>query len=459
MLARLRATARARHTCPMTTNDNGIKSTRREEQGIPVVSRVCKDGTIVELVYDADERKTALAVSRHNGLWNIEQDVRIESGERLVPYSPSNNLIANECVLLPSTVTDYGSKERLLEEIAAFIHRYTDLSPQFEKFATYYVLLTWVHDAFNELPYLRFRGDYGTGKTRGLMTIGSICYKPFFASGASTVSPIFHTLDTFGGTLVFDEADLRFSDAKADIVKILNNGNVRGLPVLRTVVTRAKEFNPHAFHVYGPKIIGMRESFEDRALESRFLTEETGQRPLRAGIPIHLPDSLKREALELRNKLLHFRLVNRFSVATDPSVVTPEIEPRLNQMALSLLSLVDSPALRVEMTDALVRQQADLINERSQTLAAQVLQVTIEAFEKSDGASIPLREIADGFNARHASDYNRFLSNKAIGTVLRKRLRLQTQKSRGVYVVPASELPKIDVLAKRFGVERLGTTP
>jgi len=88
-----------------------------------------------------------------------------------------------------------------------------------------------------------------------------------------------------------------------------------------------------------------------------------------------------------------------------------------------------------------------------------VLQVTIEAFEKSDGASIPLREIADGFNARHASDYNRFLSNKAIGTVLRKRLRLQTQKSRGVYVVPASELPKIDVLAKRFGVERLGTTP
>lgn len=432
---------------------------KRSRDAVPTISRVCADGTIVELLYSAEERKTALVVSRHNGLWNIEQEVRIETGERLVPYSPSNNLIANECVLLPSTVTDYGGKERLLEEIAAFIHRYADLSPAFEKFATYYVLLTWVHDAFNELPYLRFRGDYGTGKTRGLMTIGSICYKPFFASGASTVSPIFHTLDTFGGTLVFDEADLRFSDAKADIVKILNNGNVRGLPVLRTVVTRAKEFNPHAFHVYGPKIIGMRESFEDRALESRFLTEETGQRPLRAGIPIHLPDSLKREALELRNKLLHFRLVNRFAVATDPSVVTPEIEPRLNQTALSLLSLVDSSALRAEMTDILIKQQAELVNERSQTVAAQVLQATIEAFSANSGASVSIREIADGFNARHASDYNRFLSNKAVGTVLRKRLRLVTQKSRGIYVVPISELPKIDVLAKRLGVERLGTSP
>ena len=29
---------------------------------------------------------------------------------------------------------------------------------------------------------------------------------------ASTVSPIFHILDAFGGTLVLDEADFRFSD-------------------------------------------------------------------------------------------------------------------------------------------------------------------------------------------------------------------------------------------------------
>ena len=77
----------------------------------------------------------------------------------------------------------------------------------FENVATHYVLLTWLYDAFNELPYLRLRGDYGSGKTRALLTIGSLCYKGFFASGASTVSPIFHTLDAFRGTLIFDEAD------------------------------------------------------------------------------------------------------------------------------------------------------------------------------------------------------------------------------------------------------------
>src|SRR5437868_7678103 len=96
-----------------------------------------------------------------------------------------------------------------------------------------YVLLTWVYDRFNELPYLRLRGDYGTGKTRFLLTLCSICYKPIFASGASSVSPLFHMLDRFGGTLIIDEADFRFSDEKADLTKILNNGNVRGFPVLR----------------------------------------------------------------------------------------------------------------------------------------------------------------------------------------------------------------------------------
>src|SRR6202008_449346 len=174
--------------------------------------------------------------------------------------------------------------------IQRYVSRYVDLSECFLSIAATYVLLSWVYDAFNELPYLRFRGDYGTGKTRALLVIGALCYKAFFASGASTVSPIFHTLDTFKGTLIFDEADFRFTDEKAELVKILNNGNAKGFPVLRTQVTPQKEFDPRAFVIFGPKIVGMRRSYDDRALESRFLTVEMepGQA---AGVPINLPES------------------------------------------------------------------------------------------------------------------------------------------------------------------------
>src|SRR5207253_8536702 len=138
--------------------------------------------------------------------------------------------------------------------------------------AGHFILLAWAYDAFHGLPYLRRRGVFRSATPRALVVIGARCYKACFASGASTASPIFHTLDAFRGTLIFDEADFRFSDEKAEIVKILNNGNVRGLPVLRTVMNRQREFNPQAFQVFGPKIVATRGSYQDRGLESRFLT-------------------------------------------------------------------------------------------------------------------------------------------------------------------------------------------
>ncbi len=328
----------------MTSRNENAK----QSSGTPAVARVAQD-TIIELVYDADQRKTGLAVSRHGGLWNIEQEVRIHIGETLIPYSPRNNLIAHDCVLLPSKPEHHGDKVELLADIRAFLHRYVDLSPLYEQIAAHYILLTWVHDVFNELPYLRLRGEYGTGKTRGLLAIGSLCYRPFFASGASTVSPIFHTLDRFGGTLILDEADFRFSDATSEIVKILNNGNVKGMPVLRTIQNRDKEFNPRAFRVFGPKIIAMRGSYDDPALESRFLTEDMGLRPLRQDIPISLPHALKEEALALRNRLLHFRFCHLFDTKPDTSALLAGVEPRVNQIALPLLSLVDDCVLRAEI--------------------------------------------------------------------------------------------------------------
>ena len=211
-----------------------------------------------------------------------------------MPYPPGNNLIKNEVILLPSGPEEYGSEAELAAEIQAYIHRYVDLSPQFERIASYYVLFSWLYDSFNELPYLRVRGDYGSGKTRFLLVVGSLCYKPVFTTGASTVSPIFHILDAFRGTLIIDEGDFRWSDDKAEIVKILNNGNNSGSPVLRSEVSRTGEFSPRAFQVYGPKIVATRNLYDDRALESRFITEETGSRGLRRDIPINLPACTKR---------------------------------------------------------------------------------------------------------------------------------------------------------------------
>ncbi len=421
---------------------------------VPAVSRCLPDGTLVELLYHPVERTTAFAVWR-NGKWAIVQEVETTRGERLIPFSSGNNLIKNEVVLLPSKPEIYGSEKDLLSDIRSFIHRYSDLSPTFEKVATYYVLLTWLYDAFNDLPYLRLRGDFGTGKTRTLLVIGSICYKSFFASGASTVSPIFHTLDAFCGTLIFDEADFRFSDERAEIVKILNNGNVRGMPVLRTMMNRQREFNPQAFQVFGPKIVATRSGYEDKGLESRFITEQMGGRRLRGDIPINLPATFTKEARELRNKLLLLRFHRRFDIELDASLADPQLEPRFNQILLPLLSVISDPTLRVELRSVALDAQATLVAERGLLAEAQVLEILVDLMGGSDRSVIAVGDVTAGLIERYGGEYDRPITNRWVGGILRRRLNLQTYKSHGVYVVPVSEHTKIELLCTRYGINSL----
>ncbi|TWH96153.1 hypothetical protein IQ17_06435 [Bradyrhizobium daqingense] len=436
-------------------NPKGISEHRHVS---PTVSDVLEDGTIVELVYRPEHRATLLATSVA-GRWTLATHVDVPGGDQLVPFSPNNNLIKNDVVLLPSEPRIYGTEQELVSEIVAFIHRYADLSPTFEQVASHYVLLSWLYDAFNDLPYLRLRGDFGTGKTRSLLTIGSLCYKPFFASGASTVSPIFHTLNAFRGTLIFDEADFRFSDERSEIVKILNNGNMRGMPVLRTVMNRQREFNPQAFHVFGPKIVATRGRYEDRALESRFITEETGARPLRNDIPINLPPTFKDEARELRNKLLLYRFRRRHEIELNPALADPKLEPRLNQIMLPLLSVVSDPRLRSELRNAAEHAQNSIIAERGLLMEAQVLEILVDLMLSTSRQVVPVADITMGIIDRYGPEYDRPISNRWIGSVLRTKLNLRTYKSHGVYVIPMTERGKVEMLCRRYGVNVVTDAP
>lgn len=416
---------------------------------VPTVSRVFEDRTLVELVYDAVARTTALAVARPDGTTTIEDRLAAPTGEWLIPYSAENNLLTSGCVLLPSTVGEEMDKGDLLAAIRAYLHRYVDLSPLFEEVAAHYALMTWVYDAFSELPYLRFSGSFGAGKTRSLLILGSICYKPFFASGASTVSPIFHILDAFQGTLILDEADFRFSDATAELTKVLNNGNMRGLPVLRTMQNRHRELNPTAFRVFGPKIVGMRGPFSDDALESRFITETMGRKAIRTEIPIHLPDGYRAEALDLRNRLLAYRLKHLWEIETDPSRLVAGASSRLNQTALALLNVVDDPGLRQRIGESLYDVARGGKSDTGPSLDGIMLKAVMETFADGTGACAAIRDIADRFNAATRTRFVSGMTNKWIGGYLRTRFGLATTKTRGLYVVPATERDRVESLASR----------
>lgn len=416
-----------------------------------IVSAFGSDGAIVDTLFRPETGDTAFVIGRNN---NIEVVSSWKTnGRECVPVRATNNLLKHGALLLPSAVAEYASEAELLAEIKEYIARYVALPSDALDLSAAYILLSWVYDAFNEVPYLRYRGDYGTGKSRALVVIGSLCHKAFFASGASTVSPIFHTQDLFKGTLVFDEADFRFSDEKAELVKILNNGNVKGFPVLRTQVTQRKEFDPRAFTIFGPKIIGMRRSYDDRALESRFLTVE--MEPGRAdGVPINLPDSQKDEALALRNKLLMYRLRNRLSIRLDPALADTRLEPRMNQILLPLLSVAPSEDVRSSIREMARALQAGIISDRGTSTEGQALSVLGRLIGGVDRSPLPLSAVATAFAEAYGREYERPITHRWIGSTLR-RLGIALYKRNGVIVLVPNQERRISALVERYGVAPL----
>jgi hypothetical protein len=424
-------------------------TTQRHE--VATVACAIEDGSLIELVYDSETRTTALAVGSGAAV-SLLSSVDMPDGRRLVPWNPDSNLIKHGAVLLPERPEAFTDVPDLLESVDQYLCRYIDLDIDLRRIVASYILLTWVYDRFNELPYLRFRGDLGSGKTRALIIAGGLCYRAFFASGASTVSPIFHTLDTFRGTLVLDEADFRFSDEKAELSKILNNGNVRGFPVLRTMLNARKEFDPRAFNVFGPKLIAMRGHFDDAALESRFITIEMEARRGAPRAPINLPDIQRAEASMLRNKLLAYRFACRHHVAVDPSLYDDSLSPRANQVTLPLLSLVDDPVLRVATRRILRQAQRDNLADRAASPAGQLMQLLADMLQTDDRQTIALSDLAERFIERFGSDFDRPITNRYIGSLLRRVLDIHPYKSHGTYQVPLDR-ERIALRAPLYGVE------
>jgi hypothetical protein len=385
------------------------------------------DGSILyETVYSRE-----LRAYRYFGFDPIAEKTwyldHIDTGEmRYIP--PQNNLAESGAMLFAEQTEEYGSFTDLLSNIRGFLYQYLDVPDDYLFIASAYVILTWVFDQFETIPYLRARGDYGTGKSRFLKVIGSVCYRPLFAGGSSTTSPIFRLIDLYKGlTLILDEADFRFSGADAEIVKILNTGYQRGMGVLRT--EGDKEFTPRLFQTFGPKILATREEFEDKALESRCLTNYMVPTK-RTDVPLHLDESFYRMSQQIRNQLLKFRLDHYKELKIDNSLVIPNIEPRVNQVVLPLLSLADTEESRQELIQYAIKHGKAQKTFRALSIEATVLIAIVKLSKQKQ--YIPISEVSSTLNQDRSIINGEYaISPAKIGRINRTAFDFKTRMVKG----------------------------
>jgi hypothetical protein len=149
--------------------------------------------------------------------------------------------------------------------------------------------------------------------------------------------------------------------------------------------------------------------------------------------------------------LLRFRFDRRLDSHADDALVDPALSPRANQILVPLLSIIPDAAARAEVKQAVADAERMRRASRSRTVEVDVLEIVVELAAASD-RPIPLSDICTRFADRYHGDYDRPLSSRYIGNILRTRLGLFSYKSHGTFVVVANH-ERLTRLAERFGVE------
>jgi len=407
------------------------------------------DGQIIETVYNPKEERTQFAVYKNCAV-ELVDTIKNDNDEEFSPLDAKSDIVKKGVVLLPSEPVEYESEEKLITDTKNFIHKYLDISPIYEQIASYYVLFAWRFDCFHEVPYLRAIGDFGSGKSRFLQAIGAICYRPIFTGGATTTAPIFRILDEIKGTLVLDEADLRFSDMTTDVVKILNMGYQKGGSVLRMQGKELLEIK--AYDVFSPKIIATRETFSDKALESRFLTEEMGRGKLRENIPRRLSDEFWNEALELRNKLLMWRFRNYHKELVFDEAMIEGVHPRLHQIVIPLMTIIESKEMKESLKDFVQKYNVELIADRGLSRESDIIFAILKFEHDTNKKEITVGEIAEYVN-QDIFDFDGKLTPRKIGWYLRSKMQLKPYKTRKGYVLNLERnKERLNFWKERYGI-------
>ena len=116
-------------------------------------------------------------------------------------YEPLENYedIKNKIFFLPEKPEEYNSEEELDNLILEHLSYY-DYPENYKKLDIAYIKLTWLSDFLETVPYRRALGDWGTGKSRWLECMVTLCRNGFKQGATATQVITFRKLDLYDGT-------------------------------------------------------------------------------------------------------------------------------------------------------------------------------------------------------------------------------------------------------------------
>jgi hypothetical protein len=478
-------------------------------------------GWLVDYLWDEKTQQAELCYRDPDGKVGTAHYLDI-NGKRLVPKVDA--IVRSGVVSFPSGLGELKDTAKLLGIHEQFYRRAFLLdNPLMYKMASFYSLFTWVYDAFNELPFLRARGDKDTGKSAIMLRTGYLCYRLIRSTGISSTASLKYIASIYKGTIFLDEMDI--ADQFDERVVMLNvsamkeQANVITMTSVKTA-DGLTVFEPVVHNVYGPKLITMYGKFGDPATESRCVTFDCYEKEvaeLKAkGIPRRLSDEWRQGALRIRNMDMRWRLEH-----WQPDVQIPEtleddrVSTRTNQVTVPIKYLVkDDPEALDNVTKVVLAIYEEQLRDKAASFEARILEAILAVLEEQRFMELGfVREaesgdyghiryvrypdlgkvanlLMDEMNTGKVKDPKGLLkedekeeegetdgkkkkkkgeggiSSKTIGDIARKDLRLPTKRMGTGYIVilesstaPEAAQERLEVLRVKYGLAAKSTAP
>lgn len=231
------------------------------------------------------------------------------------------------------------SADDLFKLIIEHMKTYLDALDSDIELFVYFALFTWYYKKGSTVPYLRFIGDLGTGKSRFMSVVGDLCFYTVTATGSSSIAGLIRINEDWHGTMRVDAADLE-GDESNKTITFFNTGFQDDKPFIKANTNQNNSRKVDIYDPFCPKLIAMRKPFRDMATESRCLSYSM-QPMSRKGeekIDINLAQKYRQEANKLRALIARFVMKNWHLVTEDNCIQYKhlDLEPRLKQLAYPL---------------------------------------------------------------------------------------------------------------------------
>jgi hypothetical protein len=162
------------------------------------------------------------------------------------------------------------SEGELDKKIREFIERYCYIpKPLDQAVLAAYINMSWAYDRFANIPYLRLKGEYGSGKSRVLDIIAVLARRGYKVD-STTSAGLKRTVHEYHPTLVIDEFN---GDIDSDVASILNGGFAREAKVL--LLDKQSDngpWSPKSLSTFCPKVVGGYKATKELGFESRTYT-------------------------------------------------------------------------------------------------------------------------------------------------------------------------------------------